>query len=397
MKFLSRLATMPAVSLPGLAILALIAAAFTLPTEPAYALVFYVTAVTALVFYVRGGRRFVWADPAIVLGFSLIVFSGLSVAWGIDDENRAGRFALDSVATLVFLVCMLAAFHMTVWRERVGLWLTAAGAANAAFAIVVAFATHPADPRLHGWGVTKHPILGASVMAVAYLSALFRFLRGGTERWLALAGVVLTAAFILMTESRGPLLAVVVATVFLCAAGPWRRWACAVLVAVAVGWWALPASVQQHGEAVLVHRGTSHRLEIWDYTLRMIGDRPLLGHGLAANLHLNVGEDITFPHDLYLSLLFYTGVVGLLLFAGFAGLLAWRLWLRRGRQETLWIAALGINALLSGLTDLGQITKGPGPIWFIVWLPLGLALGATLPLRDLARARKAVPRRARVA
>jgi O-antigen ligase len=141
----------------------------------------------------------------------------------------------------------------------------------------------------------------------------------------------------------------------------------------------------------------SHRLEIWDYTLRMIGDRPLLGHGLAANLHLNVGEDITFPHDLYLSLLFYTGVVGLLLFAGFAGLLAWRLWLRRGRQETLWIAALGINALLSGLTDLGQITKGPGPIWFIVWLPLGLALGATLPLRDLARARKAVPRRARVA
>jgi hypothetical protein len=29
---------------------------------------------------------------------------------------------------------------------------------------------------------------------------------------------------------------------------------------------------------------------------------------------------------------------------------------------------------VTGLTVLGQITKGPGPLWFIVWLPLGLLL-----------------------
>jgi hypothetical protein len=114
-----------------------------------------------------------------------------------------------------------------------------------------------------------------------------------------------------------------------------------------------------------------------------------LGHGLAANLHLDVGgsagkdvgDVITFPHDLYLSLLFYSGVVGFGLFVAMAGVLTWRLrpaWWAGGwrNAEWAWLSALWVNVLVAGLTDLGQITKGPGPLWFIVWVPVGLLLGA---------------------
>jgi hypothetical protein len=34
-----------------------------------------------------------------------------------------------------------------------------------------------------------------------------------------------------------------------------------------------------------------------------------------------------------------------------------------------------LHLVVSGLTDLSQITKGPGPLWFIIWVPIILALG----------------------
>jgi hypothetical protein len=46
------------------------------------------------------------------------------------------------------------------------------------------------------------------------------------------------------------------------------------------------------------------------------------------------------------------------------------------RPEFPVLAALLIDALLAGLTDLGQITKGPGPMWIILWLPVMLAMTA---------------------
>ena len=128
----------------------------------------------------------------------------------------------------------------------------------------------------------------------------------------------------------------------------------------------------------------------------MIRQRPIFGHGLAANLHLHVGDArtgdwITFPHDLYLSLLFYSGIVGFGLFAALAAVVSWRLARRLPASwtdiEWAWLAALWLFVLVAGLTDLGQITKGPGPMWFIVWLPLGLVL--TWHGADTGRARAA--------
>ena len=34
--------------------------------------------------------------------------------------------------------------------------------------------------------------------------------------------------------------------------------------------------------------------------------------------------------------------------------------------------AIEEHDLLAALTDVGQVTKGPAPIWFIIWLPVGL-------------------------
>ncbi len=373
MPFLTtRLPAMAARALPG-AVLFFVAAAFLLPSDPAYALVFYVAVLPPAVLAAIGGRRHLRGVGG-ALAAALILWSGLTLLWGRDDGHRATRFAVDTAMTLVFVGAALPVLAEPATRRRLMDVLVWAGSANAALSIVLGFIHRHHGPRLYGWGATTHPILGASVMAVALLAALVRLL-GGRRAYLAPAAVM--AAFVLLTESRGPIGAVAVAGLFLCVASPrpWRALGGAALLAagLVVAWAMLPASVRHHQAVIMAARGDSHRFEIWRRTLQMVGLHPWLGNGLAANLDL---PGMTFPHDLYLSVLFYSGAVGFALFAGLLGWCAARLWRCRGGEDWTWMVSLCIAMLLAGLTDLGQITKGPSSMWFIFWLPVGLILTA---------------------
>ncbi len=358
-------------ALLGPALLVFIASAFALPSGPAYSLVFYLGVLPlAVLAAARGALR---AEAGWALSAALIVWSGLTLAWGHDDGHRSLRFAADAVMTFAFVAASAEGFRDAALRRRLMGVLVWVGAANAALSIVLSLLFPQHTDRLHGWGATSHPILGASVMIVAYLAALCLAL---AERrlWAAhLTAAAVMALFLVMTESRGPWLAAGVATLLVCAAGPWRWRALGGLAAIVAAWRLLPGWVRHRQADMLVARGTSHRLEIWDRTLHLIGDRPLFGHGLAANLDL---PGITFPHDLYLSVLFYSGAVGGLLFAGLVLWMLRALWAARrgGGVEWLWLVAIWLAVLLAGLTDFGQITKGPGPIWFVFWLPIGLVL-----------------------
>jgi len=352
-----------------------VAAALLLPKGNGSAVVFYAAVVPCLLARLADRPVIAWRDPAIALAFGLVMWSGLTLLWGEGGLHRAGQFAADSVATLAFLLAMVLTLAETGAREKMARVLVSVGSANAVLSLAWTVLAHPLDPRLHGWGNTIHPILGAMVMATAYLTALSRGLSGVGARWANLAAALVMAVFIVMTESRGPILAAFVATGFLVATGIWRRHALAAAVAVAALWFLLPHRLHQHSAQVLERRGTSHRLEVWSKTLDLIRERPIFGHGLGAQMHMQMQDVlITFPHDLYLSLLYYSGAVGLLIFLALSVVLAGRLW-RSWDSEAPWLASMGIAVMLGGLTDLGQVTKGPGPMWLILWVPVGLMLG----------------------
>ena len=364
------------------ALLAFVAAAFLLPTEAAYALVFYLAVPPCLIASAIAGPRAWCRDPALWLAVVLILWSALTLLWGTDDTHRAPRFALGATATLIFLLAATSCARDAPWRARLGTILVVLGTASAAFCVARFFAdppfTLPTDtPRLRGWGVTLHPVLGASVLAVAMLTALHRAARDAPHRWPYLLAAAIMAADILLTKSRGPILAASLASLFLCVAAGWWRTAVAASVAALLAWCLAPAALHTG----LVRASEPSRLLIWRQAAREIAERPLFGHGLAANLQPSPGLDASFPHDLYLSLLFYSGAVGLLLFLALMAALARRPWAMRGAPEATWLAALGVNALVAGLTDFGQITKGPGPLWFILWLPIALIV-ASYPVRS---------------
>jgi O-antigen ligase len=86
-----------------------------------------------------------------------------------------------------------------------------------------------------------------------------------------------------------------------------------------------------------------------------------------------------FPHNLFLSTLFYAGVIGLVmlltLFA-LVGRIAWRQ--PRGVDRSMRIAML-VYPMLAGMTDLSILIKGPSPMWYMVWLPLIICMGSDRP------------------
>jgi O-antigen ligase len=361
-------------SLLPAALLLFTAAAFTLPGEAAYGLVFYLTVLPAAAWCCPRLRR---PDPGFVFVLSLIAWSGFTLFWGEDPGHRSYGFAFATLCTAAFVLALQQSFASAAWIRRWASLLICAGTANAVFSLLIGLPGLMAGARILGWGVTRQPILGGAVMSLAYLTALFRAgepARAG-RRALYGAAALLMAVFVLAMQSRGALLAATGGTLVLFAAGRWRKRACFAVIAACLLWLTLaPAALRAHVMRLLTERGTSHRLEIWRTTWSLIRQKPLLGHGLAANVPLS---PTGFPHSLTLSLLFYSGAVGLLLFAGVAAAAARRLLEAPPGLERAWIAALCVSGALAGLTDLGQITKGPGPIWFIIWAPLLLALSLT--------------------
>jgi O-antigen ligase len=213
------------------------------------------------------------------------------------------------------------------------------------------------------------------VIGVCYIFAADRVLRERKSRLPNIVAAGLCLAFIVMTKSRGPLLAVVAATVVL-TYGYSRRLGLAtagIILAVVA---AVIVAATLHLTMVtdifhqILDRGTSYRLDIWSFTLTRVGERPLFGHGLAA--YLGMSSFFTFPHNIFLSALFYTGIVGLTLLLLLVISITIHLIPAWHRPGTPLLFALWVNVLCGGLTDIGQLTTGPSPVWFFFWLPLGL-------------------------
>lgn len=362
----------PRLTLPT-AFLVCLGGGFVLQPSPVWALTFYLGVVPLTIRQLWRGATFPWRNPYALLAFALILWSALTLAWG---ENAGGgrttKFLWDTACTTVFFVSALLVLEDDALnRRRLGTVLIVAGAFNALVSIGFFLWSSPVGSRLVGWAETRHSILGASVIGVCYVFALARCVAGRAHRTLNGIAAALFFAFIAMTQSRGPLIAALAASLVFVVGRSRRQQAYffAVLALMAVVVVLVPGLQRQLLDS-FVERGDSHRLEIWAYTLSEVAKRPWFGHGLAANLHLSPA--FTFPHSLYLSTLFYSGILGFLLLMALLVALTLGLLRRRDVPERQMLVALWVNALLSGLTDLGQVTKGPDPIWYIIWLPIAL-------------------------
>ena len=345
----------------------LLAAGFLMPTGAAWSDVFYVISGPAiLVALWRGGVRENWLDPTRALPIGLILWSAATVFWCTDPARRNFLYLVQGLCCLVYFAGLVTALDHARFARAMGTVLILFGTLNAAISEVLYPWRNGIGGRLGGLGETRQAILGASVIAVAALFALFRALNGDGRRWWCLAAAIVMAGFVALTQSRGPLAGLSAGILVLILASRWRWRILPPLIGLPALALMFDRSLRDRLIGVFSERGNSFRFEIWQASLRRIGEHPWIGHGMGAKLAY---KEFTFPHDVYLSLLFYSGAVGLVLF----GAIVWRLLggvIRRPGAERMLLISLWANMLVSGLTDYGQIIKGPSPLWYIIWLPM---------------------------
>lgn len=121
----------------------------------------------------------------------------------------------------------------------------------------------------------------------------------------------------------------------------------------------------------VVERGLSHRPEIWSAVLDQMSGAWLYGHGMGAYFEvevIGVIEHFYDPHNIYLSILYYSGFFGLALL--FLALIRLILGLYHKNKMSPWVVLWLVYVGLAGMTDGGGLLSRPNENWFNLLIPM---------------------------
>jgi len=320
-------------------------------------------------------------EPIFIAVLLFAAWALLSLAWG-PGEPLGGMFKPPLHTLLLFAGCyLLVRYRSDILQPLLFGAALVALIATTIFLFMFARAYEP-GMRLIGGGAFDNPLLSSHLFGFfsAYWLSVTMTCKRRQMMWLSVPAMAIMFMAVIGTGSRTPLVALTMAAFWLCFIC-WNRRSVGLLLALALSGVAVFTLFSQ----MIIERGDSYRLEIWQIVLHKIADHPWLGHGYSATLAVDPGVGYNFqePHSFALGVLYYVGIIGLLpwLFFLFWGLLSsWR----QRVQPLLIIAStwlvFGIGA---GLTEGGGIISRPKEHWFLLWIPL--AMIAALSINQRAR------------
>lgn len=348
-------------------------------------------AALAVPIYWWANRRIPVPDLRIAIAFALFVaWCAIASAWSVDTARSLGlvlRIAVILAASMV-LFPIAAALDEAVRRE-IGRWLVVGLGLSLAFVAVETGLDYPvlrlfktAEPGKEAvwfnrgaiamamivWPVTAHLWKGRlgwkAVFVPVLLGAASLFLESESAT-LGFAAGVAVALLVVIHRKAGRAIAIV-ATLLAFLAMPfvapelhnhgWHR----------VDW--LPASAQ-------------HRVEIWDFSVQRIAEKPLLGWGFDGSRHMgslfptpsDTGRYIAalHPHSAPLQVLLELGAVGVVI----ALALLWLVVMRLDRESSL--TRMFGQAQFVATMAIGTVSHGAWQNW---WLALVVSAALMIPL-----------------
>jgi hypothetical protein len=133
---------------------------------------------------------------------------------------------------------------------------------------------------------------------------------------------------------------------------------------------------------VLIARGDPYRIAFWKAFLVHVEANPWTGSGLPAQLLVKApdGAETTHPHNIFYHALLRGGAFAALALAAFMAaacvqsLRAWRM-----TGSALYPALIVTAFLPLQLEFTVLVGTAPGWDWLVLWMPIGLSVGAVLP------------------
>jgi len=258
---------------------------------------------------------------------------------------------------------------------------------------LVAFAPHLSEGArmIGGRGALDNPLLSSHVFG--FFCVYWLYVCMTTQRphvlWFSVPALAIMAAAVLATGSRTPLVALVLAVLWMSFTTRNRRSAL-LITCMALGAAALLLLYPE----LITNRGSSFRFEIWGMSLERIAEHPCIRHSYDSELYLTIAGDTELrePHSFALGVLYYVGIIG---FIPWAFMLGWGLYKSlKERAQPLFILASSLLAygIGAGLTEGGGILSRPKEHWFLLWIPLALIAGLSIAQRRRSLLRMPVQR-----
>jgi O-antigen ligase len=239
------------------------------------------------------------------------------------------------------------------------------------------------------WGSTTISLTYAIYFSGA-VATLFETGLSRLQRWILVLSAIVILAGLLWTQARSGYVAVIVALAALVLSFS-RKVRLAVgggMIAGLIAFAATPV-----GRDILLARGPSERLEVWQRYLPMAAKHPWLGYGQfsafgAHNIYLTLSDGFVafHPHNLILSAQIRAGIFAaaamvVLLIGGLYW--GWRYWRVQRSMAPLCIM---LTMTVAGMFDYELVAAYWTWFWVTFWLPIGICIGAELAARQKLRA-----------
>lgn len=228
------------------------------------------------------------------------------------------------------------------------------------------------DYRLMGYGTLYNSLRSGFLFGAFATMAGWYAAQSQQPLWvrmfaLAIAGMcVLTT---LLTGSRAPLLGLFAAAAWLSvSSGRWDRFFLLLVGAAAVAFLAWER---------LSERGVSLRPEIWGYVWELCKQHPWLGDGMVRSaLEVPTSEGPKYnTHNIFLTILYYGGIIGVVQFMAIVGATFYLSWRDRlGSTISQLAALLQLYSIVALQFDGVNLITRPADFWVTLWLPIALHL-----------------------
>jgi O-antigen ligase len=333
-------------------------------------------------------RTFLLVAIYLVYMFCTLFWSG---SFGMSDLSKYGR------RVMYILIFIGVTIHLTrsysTFIQRLLVLLCCTGSIVAVATIVLYYRQHPfPSTRLLGYGLLHNPFKASSLYGIIAIACMYFVLQQRTVKMqLLYVGLLVTSlSYMLLAQSRGPLLAFVV-SMLAWQLSAWllqgerhlnhRNKLLVVLVLISVVISALVIFNPEYFNLSFLTRISSrHRLEMWEQLLVRIKDAPWLGHGLTADARTTTSDGFLYihPHSVYVGTLLYGGIVGLSLVVSIVISALWQGFKRLGTPINLTSATMVLYGALCIGPNGNMLIHHVKPFWLFFWFPLALVVASEL-------------------
>ncbi|MFL1548159.1 O-antigen ligase family protein [Pseudomonas sp. D47] len=321
-------------------------------------------------------------EPLVVALLAFCAWALTTVLWSPEPTGDSNLFKVPLQTFMLFAGCGLLLHYRNELFKPV-FFSAAVIALVVCLGNLVAFAKgfEPGMRMIGGLGALDNPLLSSHLFG--FFCVYWLYVCVTTKRlhmlWLSVPALAIMTLAVLATGSRTPLVALVLAVLWMGLLSRNRR-----SVLMVAGLIAAAAALLLFYPQLITERGSSFRLEIWRIILGRIADHPWIGHSYDSELYVqpaNYDGTLREPHSFALGVLYYVGIIG---FIPWLFMLGWGLYKSlKERAQPLFILASSLLAygIGAGLTEGGGILSRPKEHWFLLWVPLALIAGLSIAQR----------------